>query len=105
MQLPYLADRRGAIFGLADYLQAGMGSEHRGEALADHGLIISDEAPCRDGGPVSRFGVGRGHGAPPSGSTAATTNPPSGAGPASSEPPSSDTRSAMPASPWPGPRP
>ncbi len=89
-QLTGLVDRLGAVRGLADHEQAGLGGEHGGEALPDHGLVVGDQAAGRPGA---------GHGVSPTGSTAQTTKPPPGAGPADSEPPSSATRSRIPVSP------
>jgi hypothetical protein len=91
MQVSRLADRVGAVGGLAHDQQAWLGVEDRGEALPDHCLVVGDQAP-RD--PAA----GR-HAVSPSGRTAQTTKPPSGCGPADSEPPSSATRSRIPVSP------
>jgi len=90
-----LADRVGAVGGLAHYLQARLGGKDRGEALPHHRLVVGDQAPY---GHIACRAVGR-HAVPLNGSTAETTKPPSGAGPADSEPPSSATRSRIPASP------
>jgi hypothetical protein len=94
-QVLRLVDSVGAVGGLADHEQAGLGVEDRGEALSDHRLVVGDQAPCGD---VARRAAG-GHDVSPSGSTADTTKPPPGAGPAVSEPPSSATRSCIPVSP------
>ena len=95
-QMPRQADRFGAVGGLACHLQAGLGGEHRGEALPHHRLVVGDQAPR---GPAAVRRTVRGHGVSPSGSTAETTKPPSGSGPADSEPPSRATRSCIPVSP------
>src|ERR1700733_11848376 len=102
--MPHLTDRGGPIGCQTHHLQTGLGSEHRGEALAHHRLVVSDQAA---GGPRT----GRAHAvspsdspASPSGRTADTTKPPAGVGPADSVPPSSATRSRIPVRPWPGPR-
>ena len=94
-QMPRQADRVRAVGGLAHDLQAGLGGEHRGEALPHHRLVVGDQAPR---GPAARRAV-RGHGVSPTGSTAETTKPPSGDRPADSEPPSRATRSRIPVSP------
>ena len=95
-QVPRQADRVRAVGGLAHHQQAGLGGEHRGEALPHHRLVVDDQAP---GDPAAALRAGRGHGVSPTGSTAETTKPPSGAGPADSEPPSRATRSRIPVSP------
>ena len=96
LQVPRLADRVGAVSGLAYHQQARLGGEHRGEALAHHRLVVGDQAPR---GHAAAGRAAGGHAVSPSGSTAETTKPPSGAGPADSEPPSSATRSRIPVSP------
>ena len=91
-----LADRVGAVGGLAHYQQPWLGGEYRGEALPHHRLVVGDQASC--GHTAACRVVGR-HAVSPSGSTADTTKPPLGAGPADSEPPSRVTRSRIPVSP------
>ena len=87
------ADRVGAVGGLADDHQIGLGGEQRAEALAHHRLVVGDQA--RDRSTVARRRRA-------SGSTAETAKPPTALGPAEIEPPSSATRSRIPAMPWPG---
>ena len=91
VQVPRLADRVGAVRGLAHHHQARLGGEDRGEALPHHRLVIGDQA--------SRSRTAGRHAVTPSGSTADTTKPPPADGPAESEPPSSATRSRIPVSP------
>src|SRR5262249_22606403 len=91
-----LADRFGAVRGLAHDLQAFLGVEHRGKALPNHRLVVGDEAPGAHAGCLDSSTMAAGA---PSGSCTATTNPPPGWGPADSSPSSRATRSRMPASP------
>jgi hypothetical protein len=42
--VPDLPDRVGAVGGLPDDGHARLGGEHGGEALADHGLVVGDDA-------------------------------------------------------------
>jgi len=95
LEVARLADRVGAVGGLAHDQQPWLGVEHRGEALPHHGLVVGDQAP---GDPAAFLAIGC-HAVPPRGRTAETTKPPSGAGPADSEPPSKATRSRIPVSP------
>ncbi len=51
VQVGGLGDGVGAVLGQAHDLDAGLGVEEDGEALADHGLVIGDEHADRHGWP------------------------------------------------------
>ena len=72
-------DRVGAVGGLADHGQIGLGGEKRAEALAHHRLIVRDQTRDR---------AIRHDAASVSGSTAETAKPPTVFGSAEIEPPS-----------------
>src|SRR4029453_16873595 len=80
-------DRREAVRGLADDLEARLGLEDHPEARAYERLVVGDQ-DLR-------------HALLSSGRWALTTKPPPFRGPDSSEPPTSDTRSRSPAGPCP----
>jgi hypothetical protein len=75
-----------AVAGLGDHLDVLLGVDDRAQPFAHQVLVVGEQDPDHDAGPLS-------------GRRASTVNPPSPTGPAASSPPRRATRSRIPARP------